>query len=92
MIDLSDWDIKEYRGWWMARIRVSIPDGHYTIKHGEHPADRYIAVVSTLAPYEIAVDILTDFLMRLKYGPLPRGLDDPQELMEICRDAARRQR
>lgn len=53
---------------------------------------RFIAIMPSTFPWELAVDAFLDFRDRLREGRIPRAITEPADLMDICVSAARRQR
>lgn len=53
---------------------------------------RHINIMSTTFPWELAVDAALDFMDRLNERRIPRDVTEPEELMAMCVQAARRQR
>lgn len=77
LINVHDFDLEVVKGYWIGRVG---------------PGQRFIAVVPDVQPWEIAVDILTDFMARLAEGRVPKDITEPEALMQLCVQACRRQR
>lgn len=85
-IDRHLWDVVEHKGFWIGQL--SLVSGTLPFQVD----DRWVAVMASSFPWELAVDAFLDFMDRLRSGRLPAGVDSPGELMDICVSAARRQR
>lgn len=79
------WDITKSNGWWIGCIRWGSEDSarEYT---------GFIAIIPDHDPLELATDALLDFIDRLRERRIPRDVEDPITLMDMCVWAARRQR
>lgn len=86
-IDMSKWKVVEHEGYWIGVILSETP---MHCKYCEPP--RYVAIMPSSFPWELAVDALLDFMDRLRTFRVPAGVDSPRALMDICVSAARRQR
>lgn len=80
---VGGWDVVEDGSTWVGTFLAS-PKGKQE--------RLYVNIMSTKFPKELATDALCDFMSRCSQGQLPKGLTDPDKLMELCVAAARRQR
>lgn len=94
MIDRHNWAVLEHKGFWIGRLSVSFQGyGLDSLKRDlAAVGDRFVAIMPSSFAEELAIDAFLDFCDRLRSGTLPRGVEDPKELMDICVSAARRQR
>lgn len=93
-IDMSDWDVMEVDGMWMGRIGMAQTETGRFIppELKKHRPQRYIQIMPSSFPRELAIDALLDFMDRLRTFRVPAGVDSPRTLMDICVSSARRQR
>lgn len=94
LISANDWDVIEDNKHWVGKVALA---GVILCSLPPQRDYRYITIMPTVinnrdVPRELAVDALTDFIMRCREGRIPRGLEEPEALMELCVSAARRQR
>jgi hypothetical protein len=94
MIDMTDWDVTEKDGVWIGRIGLpQTPSGqHIPPELKEHRPQRFVAIMPSSFPWELAVDALLDFMDRLRTFRVPVGIDTPRALMNLCVAAARKRR
>ncbi len=87
LIDMHDWAVVRYRGWWMGRIA-----NRMELNNPLASPYKTIAVMPTTETWELACDAFLDFLSRCREGNIPRDVTDPEVLMGMCVYAAKRQR
>jgi hypothetical protein len=94
MIDMADWDVLEKEGVWIGRLGLPQTETGRFIppELKEHRPQRFVAIMPSSFPWELAVDALLDFMDRLRTFRVPAGIDTPRALMDLCVSAARRQR
>ena len=79
----NSWEVREYKGWWIGRLSWYIK--------GEESVG-FIAICQTRDRFELAVDAFLDFIDRLRESRIPRTVEEPATLMDMCMWSARRQR
>lgn len=86
-IDMTKWDVVEDGNYWVGSFLVGpCIDCEFCDDR------RFVSIMPSRFARELAIDALLDFMDRLRTGRVPQGMTDPDDLMEVCVSAARRQR